>query len=109
MPAEGIAIYIFGQTHPIDICLESEFVIGRLTEATGEKVVDLTPYDAYALGVSRRHLMIRRNGNGYDVMDLNSTNGTWVNGQRLEPQHPFAVKSGSQINLGNMRIFIFHP
>ena len=106
VPPEGIAIYLFGLTHPIEVCLENEFILGRTTQATDEKVVDLTFYNAYTLGVSRRHLMVRRSGDGYEVMDLNSSNGTWINEQRLLPQQPFPVKSGSQIRLGNMRIFI---
>jgi len=105
-PAEGIAIYLLGLTHPIEVCLEDEFVIGRITEATEEKVVDLTFYNAFNLGVSRRHLMVRRAGDGYEVTDLNSTNGTWVDGQRLVLQQPLTIKSGSQIRLGNMRIFV---
>jgi len=105
-PAEGIAIYLLDLTHPIEVCLEDEFVIGRITEATKEKVVDLTLYNAFNLGVSRRHLMVRRAGDGYEVIDLNSTNGTWVNEQRLMLQQPFTINSGSQIRLGNMRIFV---
>jgi pSer/pThr/pTyr-binding forkhead associated (FHA) protein len=106
VPVEGIAIYLLGLTHPIEVRLENEFVIGRLTEATEEKVVDLTLYNAFNLGVSRRHLMVRRAGDGYEVIDLKSSNGTWVDGQRLVLQQPFTVKSGSQIRLGNMRIFV---
>ena len=105
-PAEGMAIYLLGLTHPIEVRLENEFVIGRITEQTEEKVVDLTLYNAFALGVSRRHLMVRRAEDGYEAMDLNSTNGTWVNDQRLTPQLPITLKRGSQIRLGNMRIFI---
>ena len=106
VPAEGIAIYLLNLTHPIEVCLENEFVIGRITEATEEKVVDLTLYNAFNLGVSRRHLMVRRSGDEYEVMDLKSSNGTWINGQRLVPLQPYTVKSGSQIRLGNMRIFV---
>ena len=105
-PAEGVAIYILDQTQPIEIRLENEFVLGRLTEESDEKVVDLTAYDAFNLGVSRRHLMIRRSGKGYNAIDLNTTNGTWVDEQILLPQQPFPLKSGSQIRLGKMRIFI---
>jgi predicted component of type VI protein secretion system len=43
------------------------------------------------------------------TIDLFSTNGTWVNEVSLMPQHPFPLKSGSQIRLGKLRIFIvFH-
>ena len=108
-PVGGIAIYILDQTHPIETHLEDEFFIGRITEKTNEKVVDLTPYNGYDLGVSRRHLMIRRAGKGYHAIDLFSTNGSWVNELSLMPQQPFPLISGSQIRLGRMRIFIvFH-
>jgi len=108
-PADGIAIYILDRSQPIEIHLEDEFFIGRITEETNEKVVDLSPYNGYDLGVSRRHLMIRRAGKGYHAIDLFSTNGSWVNELTLMPQQPFPLKSGSQIRLGRMRIFIvFH-
>ena len=106
VPSEGIAIFIIGQPKPVDIRLEKEFFVGRLTETTEEKVVDLTAYDAFALGVSRRHLMVRRVGNGYEVVDLSSRNGTWVNGETLVPQAPFPIQSGSQIRLGNLRLVV---
>jgi pSer/pThr/pTyr-binding forkhead associated (FHA) protein len=105
-PAEGIAIYLLDQTQPLEIRPEDEFFIGRLTEETKEKVVDLTSYNAFDMGVSRRHLMIKRAGKGYNAIDLFSTNGTWVNEVNLVPQNPFPLKSGSQIRLGKMRIFI---
>ena len=59
-PSEGIAIYLLGLLHPITIRLENMFIIGRLVDPKQEKVVDLTPYNAFTLGVSRRHLMVRR-------------------------------------------------
>jgi hypothetical protein len=108
-PPEGVAIYVPDQTDPIEICLEDKFIIGRLTEKTEEKVVDLTPFNAYDLGVSRRHIVIRHTGKLYNVTDLNSANGTWVNEQILLPQHPYPLNSGSQIRLGRMWIFVvFH-
>jgi pSer/pThr/pTyr-binding forkhead associated (FHA) protein len=34
-------------------------------------------------GVSRRHFLIRRDGEDYVIQDLNSRNGTWVHGRRV--------------------------
>jgi two-component system, NtrC family, sensor kinase len=34
-------------------------------------------------GVSRRHFLILREGDGYVIKDLNSRNGTWVEGRRV--------------------------
>jgi pSer/pThr/pTyr-binding forkhead associated (FHA) protein len=107
-PAEGVAIYMLDQNQPIEIRLENEFFIGRITEETEDKVVDLTPYNGLDLGVSRRHLMIRRVGKGYKAIDLYSTNGTWVNKVCLVPQRPFPLDNESQIQLGKMRIFIVY-
>lgn len=106
VPAKGIAIYLVGRPNPIEIRLENEFVMGRLIEPSEEKIVDLTAFDSYALGVSRRHLLVRRSADGYEVADLNSRNGSWVNDQKLEPQTPVKVRSGSVIRLGNMRLVL---
>jgi pSer/pThr/pTyr-binding forkhead associated (FHA) protein len=105
-PAKGIAIYLLNQTDPIEVRMDDEFIIGRSTGEKEEGLVDLSPFRACDLGVSRRHLLVRRAVAGYSVIDLFSTNGTWVNELSLLPQHPFTVKSGSQIRLGKMRIFI---
>jgi len=105
-PAEGIAIYSYELTDPIETCQVNEFIIGRLTEATEEIVADLTPYNGLDLGVSRRHLMIRREGKGYTATDLGSSNGTWVDEQRLLPFRSSPLNNGSQIRLGRMQIFV---
>ncbi len=50
--------------------------------------------------VSRRHALIRRqaDGRGWEILDLHSTNGTFVNGQRVESAAP--VNVGDRITLG---------
>ncbi len=106
VPAEGIAVYIAGQTQPIEVLREDQFVIGRLVEPTEETVVDLSEFNAFDQGVSRRHLMVRRVENGYEVTDLHSRNGTWVEDQFLAPQTPRAIKSGALIRLGLFRVIL---
>jgi pSer/pThr/pTyr-binding forkhead associated (FHA) protein len=49
-------------------------------------------------GLSRRHFLIVRNGGGYVIKDLNSRNGTWVEGQRVLTQklhHNDCILAGS--------------
>ena len=53
--------------------------------------VDLTPHGAEEGGVSRRHFKITFSGGQYLVEDLNSTNFTFVNNQRLAPGAPLAL------------------
>ena len=48
--------------------------------------------------VSARHLEIRKDGDAYRVQDLNSTNGTYVNGQRITEaalEAPCVIRLGS--------------
>lgn len=47
--------------------------------------------------VSRRHAEVRRQGNGFVVVDLDSTNGTKVNGSRAAEQR---LRPGDRIELG---------
>ena len=47
--------------------------------------------------VSGRHSEIIQTAVGFEVRDLGSTNGTWVNGQRVDRQ---ALNSGDVIELG---------
>ena len=48
-------------------------------------------------GVSRLHAMIVRDDSGYKVEDLNSTNGTWVNGKQLAPRVPCVLHEGDKV------------
>jgi ABC-type multidrug transport system ATPase subunit/pSer/pThr/pTyr-binding forkhead associated (FHA) protein len=66
-----------------------EIIIGR------DPNVDLTiPSPA----VSRRHAKLTRQGEGYSIEDLGSSNGTFINGERLVNQH--LLKSGDQVRFG---------
>jgi signal transduction histidine kinase len=56
--------------------------------------------------VSRRHAEIRRADGGYTVSDLDSSNGTFVNGQRIT-EH--ALTSGDQLQLGNTLMLYTGP
>jgi pSer/pThr/pTyr-binding forkhead associated (FHA) protein len=67
-------------------------VIGRSSEC------DIRLDDANA---SRRHAEVRRIGDGYSVVDLGSTNGTEVNGQRIQET---ALMNGDVISVGTTRI-----
>ncbi len=51
--------------------------------------------------VSRNHAEIRPNGDRYMVVDLKSTNGTRVNGVRIDSQ---VLEDGDEITFGNTRM-----
>jgi hypothetical protein len=56
--------------------------------------------------VSRRHATITRKPDGFELADLGSTNGTYVNGGRVNK--PVAIRPGDEIKFGSVR-FAFDP
>lgn len=76
----------------------TRFQIGRGT--------DLGRMNSALLGggneeLSRIHAELYVWGNVMKVMDLGSTNGTYINGKRLEPNKRYALEDGDQIRLGS--------
>lgn len=56
------------------------------------------------LSVSRRHAVIQFTGNGYVVTDLNSSDGSYVNGIQLAPHSPRVLVAGDQVRIGNYEL-----
>lgn len=54
--------------------------------------------------VSRRHAVLRRSGGSVVVEDLDSTNGTFVNGERI--RSPITVGPGDQVRVGGTTLEI---
>jgi pSer/pThr/pTyr-binding forkhead associated (FHA) protein len=64
-------------------------------------ICDLTLEDDF---ISSRHLRVSMQPNGYVVEDLGSTNGTWVEGERLS--EPVLIKPGVRIKMGRNTLTI---
>jgi hypothetical protein len=85
----------------------TEFTLGRVSEAQPIMPdIDLTPYQAYASGVSRLHAVLKREGNRVFVMDLGSSNGSYLNGKRLKPNTEQTLNHGDMLALGKLKIQI---
>lgn len=108
VPDSGIAFYVDGHSMPAYIDSRGEFVLGRKSGTTSEMLLDLAPFGGYSLGLSRRHAAIRWTGDGYEVLDLGSVNGTWLNEQRLAPHTSYPLPSRSHLRLGRMRILVLY-
>jgi len=111
IPSDGIVLINLENGQPISMQEEKTFILGRTSEEikTREPLVDLTPFDALSLGISRVHAMIRQTKDGYQITDLESSNGTWLENQRLAPKEPYALDSGDRIRIGRLNILVFYP
>lgn len=58
--------------------------------------------DAGERSVSRRHAEMSRQGDRFVLVDLDSVNGTTVNGVRLTPGVPVTVEAGDRITFGRI-------
>jgi len=76
------------------------FTVGRFDAATGKQQSSFE-FDKKTKAVSRRHAVIERDSDGYSIVDLASSAGTFVNGQKLPPNTPFQLKNGSRVSFGN--------
>lgn len=75
-------------------------LVGRSSDA-GQPQVDLGGFSEG--GVSRRHAEITRSEGQVYVEDLNSSNGTFLNGVKLQPglQHP--LRPDDEVRFGSLR------
>ena len=111
LPTKGIVLINLENGQPITMQDEEVFVLGRVSAEikTHEPLIDLTELDALELGVSRVHAMIRKAKNGYQIVDLDSSNGTWLENQRLVPRRPYSLDSGDRIRIGRLNMLVFFP
>lgn len=100
-----ISLHIVQTGQILPLVGRDEFTIGRISE--GQSIlpdIDLTPYEAYAQGVSRLHATIKIIKNRVNITDLGSSNGTMISEDKLTPHIEYTLNHGDQIILGRLRI-----
>ncbi|MEZ4668390.1 MAG: FHA domain-containing protein [Anaerolineae bacterium] len=66
--------------------------------------VDLAPFNAADLGVSRNHAVLDNTAKGVQITDLGSRNGTYINGKRLDSLNSLILKDGDKLRFGQLEI-----
>lgn len=95
--------------NPELIVIAADRNIGARYPVEGQVVVGRGPGcsipidDTYA---SQQHARIFREGEGYFIEDLGSTNGTYVNGRKIA--YPLSLRPGDRIKIGKT-VFEFRP
>jgi hypothetical protein len=108
LDANAVALYIGDSSEPVIIDVTNVVTLGRTSpNSVYQPIVDLTRYGGYERGLSRLHAAIQRVGDQFMVTDLKSSNGTWLNGKRLEPDVPSVMRSGDRLKLSLMRIDVY--
>jgi hypothetical protein len=115
-PFEGsrLLVHIDGHSQPftfhlgpVDLEHVDRLVIGRYDPDTGHTPeIDLSPYNAYERGVSRRHASLVVWNRDLYLIDEGSPNGTFLNDQRLTPQEAHLLKFGDHVRMGRLKLAI---
>jgi serine/threonine-protein kinase len=101
VPLTASIVFVGANNQPISFILNKDSnLIGRLDSNRGIiPDIDLTPFDKEGK-VSRRHAIVHRQGETVSLEDLGSTNGSFVNGERLQPKQPRVLNSADELRLG---------
>jgi hypothetical protein len=81
----------------------ANLTIGRAYKDQAPQI-DLGPYGGSQAGVSRHHACLVYQNNQWLLEDLASTNGTFVNGTKIAPHQPAALKTGDLIRCGQLEL-----
>lgn len=84
----------------ISVTEGSSMTIGRKSANAGAANADVE-FPAECTKISRKHCQIRLENGVYAVCDLNSGNGTYVDGKKAAPGEWIEIHNGSRIMLGN--------
>jgi len=76
------------------------FTIGRYDIAEG-RAQSSFEFDRKTRAVSRRHAAIEFCADGYKIIDLTSSAGTFVNMQKIPPNTPVELEHGCRVSFGN--------
>ena len=106
VPEDGIVFFSQESAQAIVTVMDDNFILGRVMEGVREPVIDLSAFGAYGLGVSRLHAFFKKTEAGYEVRDMNSTNGTWLNDESLVPNQQYPIKNGDRIRLGKLGLIV---
>jgi hypothetical protein len=88
--------------------LRNSLVVGRVSDLIGDvhPDVSLNDFDAAAHGISRQHIRITRKRDVVYIADLDSSNGTFLNGRRLTRNCYRVLNPGDEIQLGSLKFTI---
>lgn len=108
VPRNGLILEVKDVTQTFIFNNVREIVIGRSAPDMDDVPdVDLLNYGGEAQGVSRKHASLVCQDGMFYVVDHESRNGTFVNGERLVPEKAYPVKDGDEVRLGNLLTWVY--
>ncbi|MBN1230308.1 MAG: protein kinase [Anaerolineales bacterium] len=105
-----ISLHFLETGQIINLDKNREYIIGRrYKQQPVIPDIDLTPFKAYDWGISRLHAKVIIGMDNVKLVDMGSSNGTWVKGEKIRPGNEVELKHGDVFLLGrlSMQILIY--
>lgn len=102
-----LALFVVGYERPLLVKKDERVTLGRYSPGEMSPTVDLMPYNGDIMGVSRQHAIIAAGADGFTIEDLGSTNGTWLNENRLPAHSPYPLHNGALLRLGQLGLYTY--
>lgn len=91
----------------IGLDLRGPNIMGHASLPTEEQPdLDLSNFGASVNGISRRHAVLLPQEDGVFLIDLSSTNGTWVNGEFCSPGEKHQLQRDDIVELGYLSMVV---
>ncbi len=88
----------------LGVSVTERMLVGREDTRRGQiPEIDLGPFDGAANGVSRTHALITYEDGALYLEDLDSTNGTRINGFQLTSGQAYRLRDGDELEFGRLR------
>ena len=104
-----IVVELLDFNRSVKLVGKEKFVLGRSVHSQPGSVLDLDlhKYNGFEYGVSRKHAMLRLVDKGIQIVDLNSSNRTYIDGEEIYPWNEYDIDRKSVIRLGKLRIRVY--
>lgn len=96
VPGKMVTLEVEGAQKPIHVEVKKSIMVGR------SDICDVYLDDVQ---MSRQHFVLYEEGDGFAIEDLQTTNGTYLNGKKLVGKE--ILKQGDKIQAGKMKITIY--
>lgn len=103
-PLRPVLVVLRGMRIAVEYPLyDGRNVVGRFSDKPVD--IDLTVQESIdQIWCSRHHAVLVADGSNVYIEDLNSLNGTWVNGQRVHAGQPRHLKPGDVVQIGTVQM-----
>jgi pSer/pThr/pTyr-binding forkhead associated (FHA) protein len=90
----------------IQLAGKEKYVLGRSVPTNKDALLDLDleKFGGYEMGVSRQHAMIKFIDGEFKVIDLNSSNRTFLNEDEIYPGNEYSIGDECMLRLGKLRM-----